>query len=91
MSQNLKITLMLSVLIVISFMPSLVHAQDILDHIKSVLGSAAPGVPDPGGDPDVTVPIDGGLSILAAAGVAYSVKKIKQFRNKKEEGSGEVK
>ncbi len=38
--------------------------------------------PDPGGDPDATVPIDGGLSFLAAAGVAYSVKKIKQYRKK---------
>ncbi len=38
--------------------------------------------PDPGGDPDATVPIDGGLSILAAAGVAYSVKKIKDYRKK---------
>ncbi len=29
--------------------------------------------PDPGGDPDV--PIDGGLSLLVAAGVGYVVKK----------------
>ncbi|MDQ6755746.1 MAG: hypothetical protein M3004_02315 [Bacteroidota bacterium] len=38
----------------------------------------------PGGDPDA-VPVDGGLSILAAAGVAYSVKKIKEHRKKKQE------
>ena len=37
---------------------------------------------DPGGDPD-TVPVDGGLTILAAAGVAYSVKKLKDYRKKK--------
>ena len=43
--------------------------------------------PDPGGDPDATVPIDGGLSFLAAAGVAYSVKKIKAYRKKKEESN----
>ncbi|MDQ6756674.1 MAG: hypothetical protein M3004_07040 [Bacteroidota bacterium] len=36
----------------------------------------------PGGDPDA-VPVDGGLSILAAAGVAYSVKKIKDFKKKR--------
>lgn len=36
-----------------------------------VLVHAQPG--DPGGDPDV--PIDGGLSILAAAGVSYIAKK----------------
>lgn len=29
--------------------------------------------PDPGGDPDV--PIDGGLSLLIAAGVGYVAKK----------------
>ncbi len=29
--------------------------------------------PDPGGDPDV--PIDGGLSLLVAAGVSYVAKK----------------
>jgi predicted metal-dependent HD superfamily phosphohydrolase len=40
---------------------------------------------DPGGDPDVTVPVDGGLSILAAAGVAYGVKKIKEYRKKGKE------
>ncbi len=57
---------MLSVLmIILCFLPSLVHAQ-----------------PGPGGDPDATVPIDGGLSFLAAAGVAYSVKKIKERRRK---------
>ena len=70
MKQYLKWTLMLSLLmIVFCLLPSLVHAQA--------------GAPDPGGDPDVTVPVDGGLSILAAAGVAYGVKKIKEFRKKK--------
>ncbi len=36
----------------------------------------------PGGDPD-TLPVDGGLTFLAAAGVAYSVKKIKEHRKKR--------
>ncbi len=39
--------------------------------------------PDPGSDPDAVVPIDGGISFLAAAGVAYSIKKIKESREKK--------
>ncbi len=30
-----------------------------------------------GGDPDATVPFDGGLTILIAAGVGYGVKKIR--------------
>ena len=32
--------------------------------------------PDPGGDPDA--PIDGGLGILAAAGIAYGVKTLRK-------------
>ena len=35
---------------------------------------------DPGTGPDV--PIDGGLSLLIAAGVGYGVKKIKDERKK---------
>jgi len=36
-----------------------------------------------GGDfPDPDIPIDGGLSILIAAGVAYGVKKIRDERKK---------
>ncbi len=32
--------------------------------------------PDPGGDPDA--PIDGGISLLVAAGAIYGAKKIKE-------------
>jgi hypothetical protein len=39
--------------------------------------------PDPGGDPGV--PIDGGLSLLLAAGVGYGVKKIRDHRRKQKE------
>lgn len=44
----------------------------------------------PGGDPDV--PIDGGLSILLAAGVAYGAKKgyDQQKKKKNAEGSTDV-
>jgi len=38
--------------------------------------------PDPGNDPDV--PIDGGLSLLVAAGVGYAVKKGYDKRKKTE-------
>ena len=37
---------------------------------------------DPGGGPDV--PIDGGLSLLLAAGAAYGVKKYREGRKKAE-------
>lgn len=40
-------------------------------------------VGDPGGNPDT--PIDGGLSILLAAGAAYGVKKYRDVTKKKEE------
>ena len=36
---------------------------------------------DPGGDVDT--PIDGGLSILIAAGVGYGIKKVRDERKKK--------
>jgi len=35
-----------------------------------------------GGDPD-SAPIDGGISLLVAAGVGYGAKKMKESRNKK--------
>lgn len=50
----------------------------------SVTASAQPGG-DPGGDPDADVPIDGGISILAAAGVAYGAKKLHEARKQKNE------
>jgi hypothetical protein len=40
---------------------------------------------DPGGGPDV--PIDGGLSLLLAAGTAYGVKK---YREHKKKSGGEM-
>lgn len=33
-------------------------------------------------DPDSNAPIDGGLSLLIAAGAGYGVKKIREMRNK---------
>lgn len=46
-----------------------------LDELIEVLN-----VPDPGGDPDV--PIDGGLSLLLAAGAGYGVKALRKRKNK---------
>jgi hypothetical protein len=34
------------------------------------------------GDPGDDVPIDGGLTLLAAAGIGYGAKKINQYRKK---------
>jgi len=47
-------------------LPCLVHAQP----------------PDFGGDDVNDVPIDGGLSLLVAAGVGYGIKKAKGSRKK---------
>jgi hypothetical protein len=42
---------------------------------------------DPGGGPDV--PIDGGLSLLVAAGAAYGVKKYREHKKKNSEDAGQ--
>lgn len=39
--------------------------------------------PPPSGDPDEPVPLDGGLSLLIAAGVGYGAKKTYDLRKKK--------
>lgn len=39
----------------------------------------------PGGDPDAEIPIDGGISLLIAAGVAYGAKKAYDKRKKEED------
>jgi hypothetical protein len=44
------------------------------------VSSAQADLPSPGGDPDV--PVDGGLSLLLAAGVGYVAKKGYQKRQK---------
>jgi hypothetical protein len=38
---------------------------------------------DPGDNPDVQVPIDGGVLAMAAAGAVYAVKKLKESKNQK--------
>ena len=46
-----------------------------------VVASAQPG-PSGGGTPTVT-PIDGGVSMLLASGVAYGTRKLRALRSKK--------
>jgi len=50
---------------------------------------AGPGAP--GGGADAGAPIDGGLSLLVAAGVGYGVKKVRAARKKTLQDSGETK
>ena len=55
-------TIQILALLVILFLPTLLHAQ-------------------PGFDDEVNdVPIDGGLSLLVAAGVGYGAKKLRERR-----------
>ena len=44
-----------------------------------------PGDTGEGGNPDGSVPIDGGLSVVIAAGVGYGVKKLRDFNRKRKE------
>lgn len=54
----------------------------------------AQGLPDdPGVDPDLNVPFDGGLSLLIGAGIAYGAKKAHDKRKKNraiEEGKKKI-
>ncbi len=45
-----------------------------------MLPNFATALGDPGDDPDI--PIDGGVGILVAAGVAYGIKKVRDQRKK---------
>lgn len=51
--------------------------------LPKVAMASDPGQPDPCGDPDSDCPIDGGITILIAAGVAVGIKKIREERKKK--------
>lgn len=82
-SQLLKIVVCVLVVAVIIAIPDLVHAQ--LSPIRSLFGN---GSTPPSFTPDVTdvnAPVDGGLSLLVAAGVGYGAKKMRNKKNKTQE------
>ena len=62
-----KSVLISIILLLVLIIPSLLMAQ---------------GPPPPDDPNDVLVPIDGGLSLLLAAGVGYGAKKLIQHRDK---------
>ncbi len=65
---KLKITtLQIIVVLVVMLIPALSIAQP---------------PPFGGGDDVMDVPVDGGLSLLAAAGIGYGAKKLKEKRSK---------
>lgn len=53
----------------------------VLTFVTTIALAQGPG--GPGGSPDV--PVDGGISLLVAAGVGYGAKKWNDARKKKEE------
>ncbi|MBE7169233.1 MAG: hypothetical protein INR73_01500 [Williamsia sp.] len=62
-------------MLVLTFLPSLLWAQ--------------PGGGGP--DPDPSVPLDGGVSLLVAAGVGYAIKKAHDKRKETKMGTQEEK
>jgi hypothetical protein len=50
--------------------------------LTSVMAQSGPPVPPDQNGP-VAIPVDGGASILLAAGAAYGAKKVKAFKAKK--------
>ena len=47
-----------------------------------VLGQPGSGGPGPGGNPAAQVPLDGGVSLLLAGGVAYGLKRLRERRRR---------
>lgn len=54
------------------------------------LGNGFAQVPGDGTNPNNNIPIDGGASLLAAAGVAYGVKKYRDYRKSSEDQENEI-
>lgn len=81
MKSKLTILLIAGVLLLVS-VPYFTKAQTLPDYsFKQKNNSRSRvGGPNPGGNPDV--PIDGGISLLVAAGAAYGLKKAKDLRKK---------
>ncbi len=65
----------------INIIPQLLKAIFIFTIILTSHAICAFAQTDPGSDPDV--PIDGGLSILLAAGVGYGIKELRKTKNEK--------
>jgi len=53
--------------------------------IVTILSALPAGAQGPGFDEDVqdTIPLDGGLCLLAAAGIGYGIKKLKDAKKDK--------
>jgi hypothetical protein len=65
------------------FKPSII----VVAFLCLALFSKAQGPGDPGPDPDPAVPLDGGLTMLVAAGIGYAAKK--RYDKRKNEKTAE--
>jgi FtsH-binding integral membrane protein len=76
----------LSRLIAIITQPQFIKTMSCIGVVLFILLTQvhAQTISDPGSEPDPEVPIDGGLSLLVAAGVGYGAKKMKERRAQKE-------
>lgn len=73
----------------IKWILSVVVVMLILCFVPAISQAQLP--PDPGCDPvadPACIPIDGGLSLLIAAGVGYSIKKVRDNRMKQKSTEG---
>jgi hypothetical protein len=71
-------------------MPKIKHILPIIIVAMLLILPAAAfadDIPDPGPDP---VPLDGGLSVLIAAGVGYGVKKVRDNRQQRKQANKEL-
>lgn len=76
--------LFVSVILLILDSSNLVYAQ-----LGPCGPFGSPGVDcDPDNNPDVPVPLDGGTSILIAAGVAYGIKKYRDGKKQSNHNLG---
>lgn len=69
---------------------SVINARLIITAAILMISFAAIAQPPDPLDEDAGAPLDGGVSILVAAGVGYGVKKVRDARKKKREGSDEL-
>ena len=74
-----KIFYSMMLLLLVMLIPDLVHAQI---HMPSPFGGPSPfGAPSFGPDDVTDAPIDGGLSLLVAAGVGYGAKRLRKKKD----------
>lgn len=68
----------------------MIKFKHILLVFVCLFGFALNGLCSGYGNPQKRVPLDGGVSALIAAGVAYGVKKYRDYRKSKDEDNQQI-